>query len=172
METLFPCSLSSVNESLKNCSSGDGKDSTLKDKSNKMNSFSQACDEVDDEGNLFKLSVRFVRGNPFDSLKHWRMRCGFLEANLRINSLGRIREVNEEILNISKKELGDGYQGEVRLIQVKTRHGEELQETVQAKHVKSGVLNELSPEGRSRKCTVSDGLERKESGKIDPIDDP
>ena len=65
---------------------------------------SQANEKEDNAGYLFRLSVLFVRGNPFDSLKHWRMRCKFLDANLRIGSLGRIREVDEELLNLSEKE--------------------------------------------------------------------
>ena len=107
---------------------------------------SQANDnENEDEmDNLFKLSVLFVRGNPFDSLKHWRMRCRFLDANLRIGSLGRIREVDEEFLSISEQE--NGFSSRplsrrgVRLIQVQPRENEILQETVEADDARSSEL--------------------------------
>jgi hypothetical protein len=98
-------------------------------------------DEMD---NLFKLSVLFVRGNPFDSLKHWRMRCRFLDANLRIGSLGRIREVDEEFLSISEQE--NGFSSRplsrrgVRLIQVQPRENEILQEAVEADDARSSEL--------------------------------
>lgn len=82
----------------------------------------------DETGNLFRLSVLFVRGNPFDGLKHWRMRCSFLDANLQIGSLGRIREVDEEFLNISEKEKQNCTSPKrgVRLIQVRPKEDEIL----------------------------------------------
>lgn len=85
-------------------------------------------DGEDETGNLFRLSVLFVRGNPFDSLKHWRMRCSFLDANLQIGSLGRIREVDEEFLNISEKEKQNCTSPKrgVRLIQVRPKEDETL----------------------------------------------
>lgn len=72
-----------------------------------------ACNlESDELLNLFKLAVIFTRGNPFDSRKHWRMRCEFLETNLKIGCLGTVGEVGEESTNslkdistaVSKKE--------------------------------------------------------------------
>ena len=65
------------------------------------------------------------------------MRCNFLDANLRIGSLGRIREVDEELLNFSEKESGlssrpQSRQG-VRLIQVLPNENEIFPETMEAR---------------------------------------
>ena len=64
------------------------------------------------------------------------MRCNFLDANLRIGSLGRIREVDEEFLNFSEKESGLSSrplsrQG-VRLIQVLPNENEISPEFLEA----------------------------------------
>ncbi|CAB4045517.1 Hypothetical predicted protein, partial [Paramuricea clavata] len=123
-------------------------------------------DEMD---NLFKLSVLFVRGNPFDSLKHWRMRCRFLDANLRIGSLGRIREVDEEFLSISEKENGLSSRPlsrrGVRLIQVQPKENEILQDAVEADDVRSSELSkeccieEHCKDSSNDLCGFSDDLE-------------
>ena len=91
------------------------------------------CENQEDvTENLFRLSVLFVRGNPFDSLKHWRMRSSFIDANLRIGSLGRIREVDEEFLSLSEKECSlpsrPLSRQEVRFIQVQPKENELVQE--------------------------------------------
>ena len=129
----YSCRLNS-NDTLKtNTSPPNGKDF---EKCDEIGSdFPQGNKNEDNTDNLFRLSVLFVRGNPFDSLKHWRMRCNFLDANLRIGSLGRIREVDEELLNISEKEScsssrplsGCG----VRLIQVQPKENEILPGSVE-----------------------------------------
>jgi hypothetical protein len=64
------------------------------------------------------------------------MRCKFLDANLRIGSLGRIREVDEELLNLSEKESGLSSRPlsrrGVRLIQVQPKENEMWSESSEA----------------------------------------
>ena len=76
---------------------GPQQESTCSSETN-LQSNKSISDLDDDEElvSLFKLAVIFTRGNPFDSRKHWRMRCEFLETNLRIGCLEKLREVDED----------------------------------------------------------------------------
>ena len=109
------------------------------DKSEKIESdCSEGHEDEEETGNLFRLSVLFVRGSPFDSQKHWRMRSSFLDANLKIGSLGRIREVDERFLDSSEKETSSVVnplpRRGVRLIEVQPKENNIMQqEPVQAK---------------------------------------
>lgn len=133
--------------------------------------YSRTVENQEDEtDNLFKLSVLFVRGNPFDSLRHWRMRSSFLDANLRIGSLGRIREVDEEFLSMSEKECSLSprplSRSGVRVIQVQPKENELLQGFVQEEDlVCSEVLNECTLKeceyGSNDSCDFSDEPEGK-----------
>ena len=71
-------------------------ESTCSSETNMSNKSISDLDDDEELVSLFKLAVIFTRGNPFDSRKHWRMRCEFLETNLRIGCLEKLREVDED----------------------------------------------------------------------------
>ena len=76
------------------------------------------------------------------------MRSSFLDANLRIGSLGRIREVDEEFLSMSEKECGLSSRPlsrrGVRVIQVQPQENELFQELEEEDLGCSEVVNEFA----------------------------
>lgn len=103
------------------------------------------------------------------------MRSSFLDANLRIGSLGRIREVDEEFLSMSEKECGLSSRplsrGGVRVIQVLPQENELFQELEEDDLGCSEVVNEFALKeceyGSNYLCDFSDEPEDKEGNNKD-----